>query len=198
MAVPERKESSSTRLTRDDWVQAALAAIADGGLAAVAVEPLAARLGATKGSFYWHFANRDALLQAALAQWEEQTTTVVAGEIRSAPQDPAARLKMLISRVIALAEQDSVGPALIANAKHPAVKPILTRVTEARIGLTVELLRDMGFDPAQARLRATLAYSAYLGHSQLAHSTPELIPQTKQQRRAYLEHVLHALGNSTV
>ena len=40
------------------------------GLAAVAVEPLAARLGATKGSFYWHFRNRDAMLEAALQRWE--------------------------------------------------------------------------------------------------------------------------------
>jgi AcrR family transcriptional regulator len=194
MVVPERKESSSTRLTRDDWVQAALTAIAEGGLAAVAVEPLAARLGATKGSFYWHFANRDALLQAALAQWEEQTTTVVREEINNAPQDPPARLRMLVTRVIALAEQDAVGPALIANAKHPAVQPLLLRVTRARIQLTVDLLCSMGLDPHQAKLRAMLAYSAYLGHAQLAHSTPELTFQSKQQRHEYLEHVLQTLG----
>ena len=61
------------RLSPQDWIDAALAAIAAGGLAAVAVEPLAARLGTTKGSFYWHFASRDALLKAALANWEQQS-----------------------------------------------------------------------------------------------------------------------------
>src|SRR5688572_23888558 len=137
MVMPEGK---STRLSRKDWIHAALTAIAEGGVAAVAVEPLAARLGTTKGSFYWHFANRDALLQAALAEWEEQTTTVVRSEILSAPDEPLDRLRRLIARVVALAEQDAVGPALIANARHPAVQPILARVTEARIGLTVELL----------------------------------------------------------
>jgi AcrR family transcriptional regulator len=192
--VPSRKDTTSARLTRDHWIQAALAAIAEGGIAAVAVEPLAARLGATKGSFYWHFANREALLQAALAHWEEQTTTVVRREIQDAPDDPATRLRMLVTRVVALAEQDAVGPALIANAKHPAVQPMLNRVTRARLALTVELLRGMGFDPQQAKLRAMLAYSAYLGHSQLAHSTPDLQFQTKQQRGEYLEHVLRTLG----
>src|SRR5260370_1248821 len=64
--MAEQKASGQRRLTRDDWITAALRAIADGGLAAVGVEPLAARLGATKGSFYWHFENRDALLEAAI------------------------------------------------------------------------------------------------------------------------------------
>ena len=50
-------------LTPGDWARAALAAIARGGIAAVAVESIAADLGATKGSFYWHFKNRDALIQ---------------------------------------------------------------------------------------------------------------------------------------
>lgn len=191
MVVQERK---NTRLSRKDWVEAALVAIAEGGVAAVAVEPLAARLGTTKGSFYWHFANRDALLQAALAEWEEQTTTLVISEIRNATDQPIDRLRRLIARVIVIAEQDAVGPALIANARHPAVQPILSRVTEARIGVTTELLRGLGFDPDEARMRATLAYSAYLGHAQLTHSTPELMARSEQERLAYLEHVLQALG----
>src|SRR6266699_616553 len=57
-------------LTRADWTGAALDALARDGLRAVAVEPLAERLGATKGSFYWHFRDRNALLEAAVAQWE--------------------------------------------------------------------------------------------------------------------------------
>ena len=63
----ERAGQSRKRLTARDWADAALAAIGERGLAGVAVEPLAARLGTTKGSFYWHFANRDALIEAALA-----------------------------------------------------------------------------------------------------------------------------------
>ena len=57
------------RLGRDDWIRAALDAIAAGGLAAVAVEPLARSLGVTKGSFYAHFSNRDELIEAALEAW---------------------------------------------------------------------------------------------------------------------------------
>ena len=58
------------RLSAADWIGAAMEAIVESGVRAVAVEPLAVRLGATKGSFYHHFPNRDALILAALAEWE--------------------------------------------------------------------------------------------------------------------------------
>ncbi|GFJ91597.1 TetR/AcrR family transcriptional regulator [Phytohabitans rumicis] len=170
--MAERKTSSRRRLTPDDWADAALAAIADGGLAAVAVEPLAARLGTTKGSFYWHFSNREALLEAALARWEARTTTAVIDEIVNATDDPASQLRRLIIRVSRMAEVDRVGPALLATAAHPAVARAVERVTRARVGLIVTALAQLGFAPSEAQSRALLAYSAYLGHTQLAHSAP--------------------------
>src|SRR5262249_58235558 len=65
------------RLGRDDWAAAALAVLSESGPAAVAVEPVAARLGASKSSFYWLFENRKALLEAALQRWERQQTDAV-------------------------------------------------------------------------------------------------------------------------
>jgi AcrR family transcriptional regulator len=193
MDMTERKTPPRRRLTPADWADAALAAIADGGVAAVAVEPIAARLGTTKGSFYWHFAGRDALLEAALARWEEQTTTAVLDEIGRVTEGPQAQLRLLIIRVIGMAEQDRVGPALLASARHPAVAPVLARVTRTRVDGITALFTALGFPPGQARARALLAYSAYLGHAQLAHSTPDLLPRTRAGRRDYLDHALRAL-----
>jgi AcrR family transcriptional regulator len=191
--MAEQKASGLRRLTRDDWIIAALGAIADGGLAAVGVEPLAAGLGATKGSFYWHFENRDALLEAAIRRWEKETTTDVAAEITAAHDAPASQFRRLVADVIERAELDRVGPALLASATHPAVAPALARVTATRLSLIVTVLQRLGFPPADARRRALLAYSAYLGHGQLAHSTPNVLPATKAGRRAYLNDAIHAL-----
>src|SRR5215467_3154401 len=193
MAMAAQKASGRRRLTRDDWITAALAAIADGGLAAVGIEPLAARLGATKGSFYWHFENRDALLKAAIGRWEKETTTDVAAEITAAHDAPASQFRRLVASVIERAEQDRVGPALLASAAHPAVAPALERVTSVRVDLIATVLRRLGFPAAEARRRALLAYSAYLGHGQLAHSTPAILPTTKAARRAYLNDAIHAM-----
>ena len=189
----EQKASAQRRLTREDWITAALGAIADGGLAAVGVEPLAARLGATKGSFYWHFENRDALLEAAIGRWEKETTTDVIAEITASHDAPASQFQRLVAGVIERAEQDRVGPALLASTTHPAVSQALERVTTARLNLIATVFRRLGFTQAEARRRALLAYSAYLGHGQLAHSTPGVLPATRAGRRAYLTDAIHAL-----
>jgi AcrR family transcriptional regulator len=193
MVMAERQVTGQRRLTRDDWVNAALDAIAEGGLAAVSIEPLAASLGATKGSFYWHFKGRDALLDAAIERWEKETTTDVIAEITTARDAPADQFRRLVVRVIERAEQDRVGPALLASATHPAVAPALERATSARLGVIATVFCRAGFPAAEARRRALLAYSAYLGHGQLAHSTPGVLPRTKAERRAYLDDALHAL-----
>jgi AcrR family transcriptional regulator len=193
MVMTKQKASDQRRLSREDWISAALAAIADGGLAAVAVEPLAARLGATKGSFYWHFANRDALVDAAIGRWEKETTTDVADELAAARDAPVRQFRRLVTAVIERAEQDRVGPALLASAAHPAVAPALELVTTARLDLIGLVLGRFGFPPAEARRRALLAYSAYLGHAQLARSTPGVLPATRAGRRSYLEDAIAAL-----
>jgi AcrR family transcriptional regulator len=193
MVMADRSTTPRRRLTRDDWVTAALAAIAEGGLTTLAVEPLAARLGTTKGSFYWHFANRDALLAAALTAWEEATTTAVLAEVEGSSTDPRDQLRLLIALVIDIAERDPIGLALLPHATHPVVGPALTRVTQHRIDGTVRIFARLGFRPAQARRRALLAYSAYLGYGQLMHSTPTVLPRTSAAKREYLDHVLVAL-----
>ena len=86
------------RLSAADWAQVALDVIAEQGVAAVAVEPLARRLGVTKGSFYWHFPSRDALLQAALERWEEVEQQQVFGSLEEEP-DPRERLRRLFQLV---------------------------------------------------------------------------------------------------
>ena len=193
MVMAERMASGQRRLTRDHWITAALAAIAGGGLAAVGVEPLAAGLGATKGSFYWHFENRDALLEAAIGRWEKETTTNVVAEIIAARDAPASQFRRLVAGVIERAEQDRVGPALLASAAHPAVAPALERITAARLDLIAMVFLRLGFSRSEARRRALLAYSAYLGHGQLAHSTPGVLPATRAGRRAYLDDAIRAL-----
>jgi AcrR family transcriptional regulator len=191
--MAEGRVRARRRKTPEDWADAALAAIAEGGLAAVAVEPLAVRLGTTKGSFYWHFANREALLEAALALWEERTTTAILREVEQAFLDPADRFRLLVIRVVDLAEKDPIGPALASSAGHPLVGPVLSRVTRTRVDAVVSLFTELGFSPDEARSRALLAYSAYLGHSLLVHSTPEVLPEGGDPRRAYLDHVLRTL-----
>jgi AcrR family transcriptional regulator len=185
------------RLDRNAWVRAALEAIADGGLAAVGVVPLAERLGVTKGSFYWHFPTREALIEAALADWEQSHTGAVIAEIEAATSDPLEQLRLLFKRVSELAARDRIELALLATADHPTVRPALERVTRRRLDFTARLFERLGFLRADAGRRALLAYTAYLGYAQLVHATPQALPRTQAARRAYLNDTLAALTSPT-
>ncbi|MFG2123619.1 TetR/AcrR family transcriptional regulator [Streptomyces sp. NPDC048710] len=183
------------RLTAQDWADAALSAMGEGGLAAVAIEPLAVRLGTTKGSFYWHFANREALIEAALDRWEQKSTESVIAGLKSEP-DPAVRLRRLFVEASELAAEDPLEVSLPASAGHPRVAAVLRRVTERRVGYLAELFIELGFRRDEARRRALLAYTGYLGHAQLAHAVPETLPAGEEGER-YVASVLDTLMTAT-
>ncbi|MEW2087472.1 TetR/AcrR family transcriptional regulator [Streptomyces sp. NPDC005283] len=186
-------EQERRRRTADDWAAAALTAIGEGGLAAVAIEPLAARLGATKGSFYWHFSNREALVGAALALWEKQFTDAYIAALAGEP-DPVARLRMLFTRIMGNAGQNALAVNVLASADHRLVAPVVRRVVQRRIDYCVALFEEIGFPPAVAVQRATLGYTAYIGHEQLAARLPDLLPlHNADQLTRYIDSVLNLL-----
>lgn len=183
--------SGKRRLTAADWARAALDSIGEYGLAGVAVEPLAARLGATKGSFYWHFPNRDALVSAALALWDETHTDAV---IRAADAEPhpAARLRALFLG----ATRSALAPVevnLLGVADQPLVAQTMRRVVSRRIDYLTSLFAALGFEPAEAVRRATVAYSAYLGHLQIVMRMPGTLPGRGPELDAYVDTVLTTL-----
>jgi len=186
-------------LSRADWVEAALVALAGGGVAAVAVEPLAKQLQTTKGSFYWHFADRSALLEAALELWELRETELVIAAIDET-QDVSTRLRKLLRRAFmsvlthSTDERGSIELALQANASDPLVAATLERVTKRRLGQLTALFTELGLSRGHARDRALLAYTAFLGHLQLAHATPELLPKARGFS-AHVDQVIEALVN---
>ncbi|WP_398981098.1 TetR/AcrR family transcriptional regulator [Streptomyces sp. I05A-00742] len=180
-----------TRLSARDWAEAALAAIGEGGLAAVAVEPLAVRLGTTKGSFYWHFANRDALIAAALDRWEESRTEDVIVALEAEP-DARQRLRRLFAQATEAAARDPLEVSLLATSSHPQVAAVLRRVTDRRLAYLAELFAELGFPPGEARRRALLGYTAFLGQTHLGRAVPTALP-AGAELSAYLDGVMDTL-----
>ena len=190
MSAVHAKLEPRTRLSAADWEQAALDALAESGLAAVAVEPLARRLGVTKGSFYWHFATREALLQAALERWERNDEAHVLAPIE-AVADPRERVRELIRQVSHKRPSHAVLAALIKALDQPLIGPLIERVSQRRIEFVTEAFRQAGFDAATAANRARLAYSAYVGFIQLAQvGQPRM---THDEFEAYIRDFIEIL-----
>ena len=66
--MEEPSRQVATTLDSAAWVEAAFDALAEGGIEAVRIDPLAKQLGVTRGSFYWHFTDRAALFADFPAQ----------------------------------------------------------------------------------------------------------------------------------
>jgi AcrR family transcriptional regulator len=165
--------AGKTRLSRDDWERAALDAIADGGIGAVAVEPLAAALGVTKGSFYAHFPSRDALIEATLTRWERSHSESLSELDEIA--DPAERLERVMLAAISFSQSGapSVHRRLLGELSDERVRPVVARMDSARVARLTGSYRELGFPPQQAERRARLAYATYVGLLQMADGAPD-------------------------
>ncbi len=153
------------RLDRDDWIKEAFGVLGEGGIEEVRINPLCARLEVTKGSFYWHFESRAALLQAVLEGWEQQGTEAVIHRIDRAVGSAADHLRLLVRTVFSDDPQmDRVEAAIRAWAAHDdEAAEVVARVDARRIDYVRDLLRATGLGRAVATHRSALLYRALIG-----------------------------------
>ena len=153
----------SKRLGQEQWISAGLKALMAAGVESIRVEPLAKALGVTKGSFYWHFADRPALLAAMLTAWEERATDAVIREVDNASGAPLERLTRLF-RLTASADGRLERAIRHWAAQDDAARAAQSRVDERRIAYVAALFEALGFSAEDARTRAQLAYLSLIGH----------------------------------
>ena len=179
------------RLGRKEWEIGALEMIGELGFAALAVEPLARRLGISKGSFYWHFADQDDLVRAALARWERVFTDLKYGALEKVP-DPARRLEPLFGDVATHDPATRVFLALLEARDDPRVRRVLGRAIGKRLALLTATFQELGLDETAARDRAVLLTSAYAGFLQLGDLRLPGI-RTRRERQAFVERLFRAV-----
>ncbi len=99
-----------TRTPRSRWIEEGLRALAAGGPDAVRVEALAQALGVTKGGFYGHFADRNALLEEMLDTWERMSTDEVLERVERKGGDVRARLRL--AGALTFSSESATGPGV--------------------------------------------------------------------------------------
>jgi AcrR family transcriptional regulator len=172
VGVEKSVEAVGNRLGPSAWVDAALLALADGGVAAVKVERLAEALGVTKGSFYWHFPDRQALLAATVMAWKQTATDAIISKVEAGGGDAVARLHRLFSIVLkADGRLDSAVRSWAAN--DPQARSVLAEVDESRTGYLEVLFLDMGFSRQDAIPRAAFVYQSLIGSFAMGRAPPQ-------------------------
>jgi AcrR family transcriptional regulator len=149
------------------WVGAALETLRKAGVGAVRVERLAADLGITKGSFYWHFRDRGELLDALLEHWAREMTDAEFERLEAMPQGLRPRLVALAEDVLERG-MGRYDPAIRAWARTDRkVAAAVAQVDRRRVRALAAFFEEGGFTPAQARTRARLFYTFLLGEPQV-------------------------------
>jgi AcrR family transcriptional regulator len=156
--------------SRDDWIAAAAAVLADGGVEAVRVEALARGLGLTKGSFYWHFADRAALLAAVLEQWERAARALLAAAGAGGSAEERVTIFFRGLPRVAGGVRDAEIHAWARRDREVAER--VSEIERERLVFLKEQLAELGASLVDAHRRAEAGYLAAQAWIERAGRTP--------------------------
>ncbi len=160
------------KLSRSDWLEAALQALAKQGPESLKILPLAASMGASRGSLYWHFRDRQDLLDGVLNHWETELTDTVIALEKSAGDDAEKCLLNVLNDVL-LHDKGRYEPAIRAWALHdPHAAKTVRCVDRKRIAFITTLFRKMGFGPQESEARGRLACVYLIGDAMVLAREP--------------------------
>lgn len=162
---PEEFETGrrTGRLSVDAWVRAALDLLVRDGVAAVRITRLCEELHVTKGSFYWHFTDINGLLEAVADHWCDTQNDSMRALVELGSMAPRERLDTMTAALVG-----DHSPAVENAIREWARSNVIVADTVRRLDRLVfsvvqEALLELGFDPAEARLRAGALVYAGIG-----------------------------------
>mgnify|MGYP002379274853 FL=1 len=186
--VADRPRSA---LTPERWIEAATEVLVDHGIDSVRVDMLARTLKVTRGSFYWHFKDREDLLRAVLQAWRMRATEQLTRRLESAHDDAREQIRDLISlpfRGRSAVRAARIELAIRAWARRDAMaRAFVDEADAARIGYIAQVFSSLGFGIAEARSRAFLLYSYEVAESLLAAQGSG---SQRQERARFVERLL--------
>jgi AcrR family transcriptional regulator len=160
----------ASKLGRQDWLAIGIQALIEKGIEAVRVDPLAKLLNVTRGSFYWHFKNRDDLLEEILSEWEARNTQSIIEQIEGLNSSPIVKLLNLLE--IAAKDDNLLERAVrVWSFNDARAAAAIAHVDKQRLDYLQNLFLQLGFSEIDSKVRAQIAYSVRLGWFVMASSS---------------------------
>jgi len=190
-AAPRSREASRNSLTPESWIKAATSLLVDQGIDAVRVDVIAKSLGVTRGSFYWHFRDRDELLLRVLKAWRDAATDQLIDRFERRHIDPAILVDELMTlpfRGRSAREAARIELAIRTWARRDEiVRQALDDVDARRVAYVAQCFSALGFSIAEARARGFALYAWQVGESMLIRQDSD---EQKRERKAVLQQLL--------
>lgn len=190
-ASPSPAAEPRASLTPEHWIAAATDVLVDQGIDRVRVDLLAAQLSVTRGSFYWHFRDRDDLLRRVLQAWRDNATVQLTQRLAGAGTDPRRQLQDVISlpfRGRAAVRAARIELAIRAWARRDDMaRRAVDEADDSRIAYHAQIFEALGFAADEARLRAFVLYSYEVAESLLNRQGTQA---QKLQRSLFVERLM--------
>jgi AcrR family transcriptional regulator len=181
------KTTHFKRVSKDQWLACALEALANEGIGGVRIDKLAKQLGIARSGFYWHFKDRQDLLDHMLEYWAREYTEVVT-ENKALTEGPPAQLLENAMRIVRDYELNRFEAAVFIWAQtDPAARETFERVYKVRLDFFRNIFRDLGFSGDELEMRAQL----FVGY--LAWEYTGFCPQSKAKADRLLKLRLRLL-----
>ena len=150
------KTNNIKRVSKEQWLAKALEALESSGIEAVKIERLAKGLGISRSGFYWHFKNRQDLLENLLDFWISEYTGAVTDNPDVSKLDPKKRLyaTMEMIRDKRLTKYDL---AMTSWAKLDSqVYKVVKKVVKMRLDYLRVIFAELGFEGDELEMRTRL------------------------------------------
>lgn len=166
---------------RQQWIDEGLRLLREQGHEGIRLERMCERLRLTRGSFYHHFTDRDAFVDALLDRWRAQQDAAMAARRASGRYADVVDLVAGLDHDLELA---------LRTWSHvdPRVRKVTAKVDAARIAYMTEVLRGVLPADADAAFLAQLAYASLVGAQTLG-----VVNRTPQGVRAWNRSFLRAI-----
>lgn len=174
-------------VSKAQWLEAGLEHLATGSVHKLSIEELAIKLGIAKSGFYWHFKNREALLEELLRHWIHEFTEIIVANEDLLVMEPRDRLKKTAEMIF-----DSDLPrcelAIRQWAKeNKQVASAVRKANKMRMHYLLAAFGELGFDGADAEIRA----KTYLTYMTWDKHTFDYL--SRKKRRAMIEPMIEIL-----
>jgi AcrR family transcriptional regulator len=190
LAAMSGKGSVRIQLDSKKWVTTGIDLLAKEGIAGLRIESLAKRCGVTKGSFYWHFKDRQALLDAILEQWKQGRIRDIEKSTALVPGKEHEQLQFAFEIYGSNRNRKGMAIELAVRdwARHDSrAAAVVESVDLYRLECTCKLFVSAGMNAADAKSRSLLLYACVFGLSLMHYANfDDNIGDLKQRISAHI------------
>lgn len=174
-------------ISKAQWLEAALSRLCEQSFADISISGLAKDLGIAKSGFYWHFKNREELLDELLKYWVHEITEVITDNVEIGALEPRARLTKCAEMILELdLTRYEIGIRQFAMVDDRARRAVIN-ANKLRQEFIGRAFSDLGFAGEDLEMR-TMLFSCY--HTWEASTFPNI---ARKKRKAMISKQIDLL-----